>query len=214
LRRSGAGGCFHLIEFVIKFGAASVGDGDTILAPSLPVSSSRDSGVIDLFAIHEEALRAQSQPPPPSSPLSAPPVALDMASPDASMEIDDFDPAVFGRPKGRGKWIAAGAGALAFFGIVIALATSGSDEPEPVAAAAAVAAPPPVEHVPEPPPPAAAPPPVAEASPEPAPPATSREAAQAPPRKATKGKARKAKRRAPKRGGGGVKLEKIQSSGL
>lgn len=183
-------------------------------APGVSSTGRDDSGVIDLFAIHEQAKRAQATPAPTpspfadtSAPLSAPPpaVSFDTAGDD---DVDAMAFASFGKPKAKLKWIAAGASAFLVLGLVVVAAFSGGEEP-PKAAAAAVQAPPP----PAPPPPAPEPPkPVAEAAPVPPPPPTAVAEAKPAPKK---GKAVKAtKRAAPKKRGGGVKLIKVQSSGV
>jgi hypothetical protein len=187
------------------------------------VSSTRDSGVIDLFAIHEEAVRAHSQSPAPPPPSSAPPPAV---SRDVGAAADELDALAFAKPKLSARWVIAGAGALALFGLVIAIATSGGDDEVTVESASA-AAPPPVAEIASPPPLAeiASPPPLAEiASPPPladtvlapsAPSARSQEMPKAAP-EGKKGKAKwKGKGKAGKRGARkGPKLQKVQSTGL
>lgn len=156
-----------------------------------------DSGLIDLFAIHERASNA-----PPAAPSAPPPaVALDIGSMDEG-DVPFVDPQ-------RKKKVMIGlgaAGGLLLLGIIIASVTGGST-PEPTKAAAA-AKEAPAAPAPEPPPPAVT------APPQPAPPPPPTATAEAP-KPAAKGAApAKLAAKAPARGVGGVKLQKVQSAGV
>lgn len=177
------------------------------------MSTTRDSGLIDLFAIHKEEearLSAVPSAPPPA-------VALDVMGTGVSDEEVDGFAASQQRARARAKLIGGIVGGLAVIGIVIAAAVVGGKEaPKPTAAA-------------EPPPPALpTPPPAAEPTPTPAPaptpstkastekpeytPATAAAAYAASQGKKKAAPAKAAGRSAPI--GGGVKLQKVQSSGV
>lgn len=172
--------------------------------------SIRDSGVIDLFAIHKEEEARQSAVP------SAPPpaVALDVRSGDDD-DLESF--AQQARSRARTKVIGGAIGAVAVVGLLVAAFTSsGKEEPK---AAAAVAAPPPspVATFVAPPPPAPDPAPVSST---PAPPSTGKPATEKPDYTrasaaaayaASQGKGKKFQ--VGKKIAGNVKLTKVQSSG-
>lgn len=153
-----------------------------------------DSGLIDLFAIHERASNA-----PPAAPSAPPPaVALDVALGDTDVPFVD--------PQRKKKvMIGLGAaGGLLVLGIIVASVTGGST-PEPTKAAAKEA---PAAPAPEPPPPAVTTPP------QPAPPPPPTATAEAP-KPAAKAAPAKVVGKAPAaRGVGGVKLQKVQSAGI
>jgi hypothetical protein len=175
------------------------------------MGTTRDSGVIDLFAMHKEEearLSAVPSAPPPA-------VALDIGG--SGITDDDVEgfAAAQNKARARTKLIGGIVGGLAVIGIVIAAAVvGGKDAPKPTAAA-------------EPPPPAAVPPPVVEpAPPAPAPTPSTKASTEKPEYTpasaaaayaASQGKkkpmsATRAPRSAPI--GGGVKLQKVQSSGV
>lgn len=170
----------------------------------------RDSGVIDLFAIHKEEERRVSEAPPSTGALPA--VSFDTNHiPGGDADIDAL---AFAQQKSRrrAKIVGGAIGALAVIGILIAAIATGGNK-EPAKDATAAAAPPPVatETIPAATPAAA--PPADTAKSDPAPPATaksdaaySRKDAIAAVRKTNKAAKANAK-------GGGVKLQKVQSSG-
>lgn len=173
--------------------------------------SERDSGIIDLFAIHKEEQERISAPAP-----SAPPPAVSFDT--GSGDDDAIDALVAGQQKAkkRAKIIGGAIGAMAVIGIAIAAITSGgSSEPAKAATAAAVAPPPPVETAA--PPPAVEPPPAATPAPEPAAPKAAKakpdytRATAAAAYASSQGKKKAPARKAVKTGG--VKLQKVQSSG-
>ncbi|MBX3226489.1 MAG: hypothetical protein KIT84_32490 [Labilithrix sp.] len=175
----------------------------------------RDSGVIDLFAIHKEEERRISEAPPAST-GALPPVSFDThVTPGGDADIDAL---AFAQQKSRqrAKIIGGVIGGLAVIGILVAAIASGGKE-EPAKDATAAAPPAATETIPaaapEPPPVAEAPKPAA--TPEPAPPSTaksdgaySRKDAVAAYKKSQGKGSRKTKPI-----GTGIKLQKIQSSG-
>ena len=164
--------------------------------------SSRDSGIIDLFAIHQEEEQRVVDAAP-----SAPPPAMAM-----DIDTSDVDPELFAasqqKSRTRTKIIGGAIGGLAVLGILIAaITTSGSKEGP---AAAAAAAPPPVATVVAPPPaaepvPTPAPPPTASGKPEYTPSSAAAAYAAAQPKKKGAGKGKS---------GANVKMQKIQSGGV
>lgn len=127
----------------------------------------RDSGLIDLFAIHKE----EEERSAPAATPSGPPPAVSFDTHLASGEYADVDAMAFAQAnsKKRVKIIGGAIGGLAVIGILIAaIASGGGATKEPAAAAAP---PPPVatETLPTP---AATPTPAAD--PVPAPPATAK----------------------------------------
>jgi hypothetical protein len=168
--------------------------------------STRDSGVIDLFAVHkEEAERL-------SAATSAPPPAVSF---DTGADDDDLDAlAVSQRSlRKRAKIVGGGIGALAILGI-LALAMSSGGEKESAKATAAVAPPPPVVTAPPvaEPPPAATPAPAPEPS---APPTAKAKPDYTPATAAAAYAASHGKKKAPARKAktGGMKLQKVHSAG-
>lgn len=178
--------------------------------------SSEDSGVIDLFAIHEKAAaraaekaaaqqaRAVDDRPalPPSKPFSAPPPAF---TTNVSFSDDELDP--FSRKTSKKPLIFAGLGAIAVLVIGIFAASSATNTP-PKATTASLAKTSAAPPVPSPPPVAVIPvmpAPVETAAPTPAPPSTSKPT----PSKATAKAPRTVKPRA-----SGPKLQKVQSGGV
>lgn len=173
----------------------------------------RDSGLIDLFAIHKE----EEQRSVPSAAPSAPPPAVSFDTNVALGEDADVDGFAFAQAssKKRAKIVGGAIGALAVVGILVAaIASGGGATKEPATAAAAAPPPPPAatETLPAP----ATNPASTQASSEPAPPPTakaddkgaySRSAAIA----AYKGNAKKAPPKAP--AAKGPKMQKVQSSG-
>ena len=178
--------------------------------------TTRDSGLIDLFAIHKEEearLSAVPSAPPPAVALDLPGVSDD--------EIEGFAEAQ-ARSRKRTKVIGGVLGGLAVVGVVVgAIFLGGGAKEAPTSAAAqqppplAETAPPPPAATPEPAPPPTPPPPAtakAEEKPE-----YTRAAAiaayNAQQRKA-KGSPAPGHRPAAKPIGGGIKLQKVQSSGV
>lgn len=174
--------------------------------------STRDSGVIDLFAIHKEEEARMSAAP------SAPPPAFSLDIGRGAIDDDEIESFAAAQQKSRKrtKLIGTIAGGVAVVGILIAaITTSTSKEPEKATAAAAA-----------PPPPAvtALAPPVAEppSTPLPAPPATSKVNTEKPdytPATAAAAYAASQGKKKPsgpaKRSiGAGIKLQKVQSSGV
>ena len=105
--------------------------------------STRDSGIIDLFAVHEEEAARLSAPAP-----SAPPPAVSFDTGDDD-ELDALDLARRAS-RTRAKIVGGAIGAMTVIGILIAAITAGG-ESEPVkATVAAVAAPPPAVSAPAP----------------------------------------------------------------
>jgi len=176
--------------------------------------STRDSGIIDLFAVHEEEAARLSAPAP-----SAPPPAVSFDTGDDDDELDALDIARRAS-RTRAKIVGGAIGAMTVIGILIAAIPAGG-ESEPAKAPAAAAAPPPAAvtapaPVSEPAPAPAAPEPAA-AAPEPAPtakagPDYSRKTAAA--AYAASQAKKKAPARKPAKKGGGVKLQKVQSAGI
>ena len=172
---------------------------------------SEDSGVIDLFAIHNRATAVPGQSLAPPDVSSAPPPAFtkDVGSTGENGALDD-EANPFAKPSRKRLAMIAGAiGAFVFLAILVASFSGGSSEP-PKAAAAAKVDPPPAATIPPPPvviaavesaPPAAAP----------APPTTGAAVFLKPPARggAAKGTPTKSHTTA-----GGVKLTKIQSAGV
>lgn len=171
----------------------------------------RDSGIIDLFAIHkEEEARVPVALP------STPPVSFDTNV--AVGEDADVDGFAFAQAKSKKKAKIVGGiiGGLAVVGILIAAITAGSGATKEPATAAAAAPPPPAatEAIPAP---AVATPAPTQAASEPAPPPTakanddkggySRSQAIAAYKKNNKAAAKAAPKSS------GVKLQKVQSSG-
>ncbi len=177
--------------------------------------STRDSGIIDLFAIHNEE-EARISAPAPSAPPPA--VSFDTGAGDADDDIEvDALLASQLKVRKRTKIIGGAIGAVAVVGILIAAITSGgSSEPAKTATAAAAAPPPAVTA---PPPPVVDPPPATPAR-EPAPPPTANANAKPDYTRAsavTAYAASQGKKKAPARKAvktGGVKLQKVQSAGL
>ena len=182
--------------------------------------SREDSGVIDLFAIHNKASAAATEDVPPDIFSSPPPAfTMDITGENAALmrlgaDHEDLDP--FGNKPRKKKLIMMGAaaGGLRFVGILIAAFSGGSSEEKPRAAATKVeAAPPPPPVAPPPPAPTTEPP----AANVPAPPTTGAVASSKPP-SASRGlpgrpgpaPAAKAKFTA----NGGSKLTKVQSAGV
>ena len=166
--------------------------------------STRDSGVIDLFAIHKE-----EEPRVVGATPSAPPPAM-------AMDIDagDVDPELFAasaqKARTRTKIIGGVLGGVAVLGILVAAITTSGTKEAPTAAAAA-APPPPVATVIAAPPPAAptpmpAPPPTASGKPEYTPASAAAAYAAAQPKKKGARKGGKI--------GTNVKMQKIQSGGV
>jgi hypothetical protein len=156
-----------------------------------------DSGVIDLFAIHEKAKAASLPPPAPvlDAPSAPPPAVV------TDLDDDDLD-VPFAPPKSRKKQIVLGIGmGVVLLGVVLAITSFGGSE-EPAKAAASK-----VEAAPPPPAPMPLPPPAVTADPTPPPPVT----AAAP--KTTAAPKPKAIAR-PAAAAGGMKLQKIQSAGV
>ena len=153
-----------------------------------------DSGLIDLFAIHERASNA-----PPAAP-SAPPPAV-------ALDIGDTDVPFVDPQRKKKVMIGLGAaGGLLVLGVIIASVTGGST-PEPTKTAAKEA---PAAPAPEPPSPAVTTP----SQPAPPPPPTATAEAPKPAAKAAPAKV-VGKAPAPAaRGVGGVKLQKVQSAGV
>ena len=178
-----------------------------LFAPHLSVNQ-EDSGVIDLFAIHQ---RASSAPPtalPPSDLLSSPPPAftLDLAE-------DDAHPFA-SKPRKKLMVLASAAGVLLFAGILVASlsggtsakAAAGSPTPDKIESA-----PQPVVAIPRPAAPAIAAEPAPAATP-PAPPATGASAETRPPLPTAN-----IRNPAPKsrhQTSSGVRLVKVQSAGV
>lgn len=173
----------------------------------------RDSGFIDLFAIHEAGARATPPPPP-----SAPPPAVSFDTGEADMDV-----LVRAREQSRlyAKIAGGVVGALAVLGVLALAVGASSTKPEAsVAITAAVVAPPPAPTFVPPvrtavAPAVAAPPTETQA---PAPPPTARAKSEvAPSVAATAAAPAKAKRKAPaaakKAKFPAVKLQKVQSSG-
>lgn len=187
------------MEILIETVTISITPRGKVLA-RVRTMSTRDSGVIDLFAIHkEEEQRVIASPA-----SSAPPVSLDV---DAS----DVDPELFAaaqQKSRRTKMIGGVLGGIAVLGILVAaITTSGSKE---APAAAAAAAPPPAAVVP--------PPPVV-AAPTPPPPSTAKapgEKADYTPASAAAAYAstQKKKGHGKAKVGAGVKMQKVQSGGV
>jgi hypothetical protein len=172
----------------------------------------RDSGIIDLFAIHKE----EEQRAVPSALPSAPPPAVSFDTNVAVGEDADVDGFAFAQAKSKkkAKIIGGVIGGLAVIGILVAAIASGGGATKEPATAAAAAAPPPPAATETLPAPAATPAPT-QAS-EPAPPPTAKAEdkgayTRAQAIAAYKGNAKKAAKAAPK--AAGVKLQKVQSSG-
>lgn len=173
--------------------------------------STRDSGVIDLFAIHKEEEARMSAAP------SAPPPAFSLDIGRGAIDDDEIESFAAAQQKSRKRTKVIGtiAGGVAVVGILIAaITTSTSKEPEKATAAAA----PPPPAVTAPAPPVAEPP----STPLPAPPATSKvntekpdytPATAAAAYAASQGK-KKASAPAKRSIGAGIKLQKVQSSGV
>jgi len=181
--------------------------------------NSEDSGVIDLFAIHQQASGAPQDPSTPgrfSPPASAPPPAFttDLSGDDAGDHDDLANP--FAKKLRTKLVMMAGAGAaLLALGILVSSLSASGPEPIKASAAAKVEAPPPAAVVL--PPPAltvAAEPPPVTASPVPAPPTTGAAAPAKPPSRAGVGRPAASKSRAVAVTAGGVKLTKVQSAGV
>jgi hypothetical protein len=172
-----------------------------------------DSGVIDLHAIHKKAeaereaervaadIRARD-------PLSSPPPAFTMALPEDEEMAEEL------RPKSRKVPVFIGMGVAALVAIVGIAALSGRGEPkmQTVAVAAREPAPPPPAAAPAPPPPPGP------ATPTPAPPSTGVGKSSGPPVTASVGSKRGGSGKRPftvgkGHAGGGVKMQKVQSSG-
>jgi hypothetical protein len=172
--------------------------------------TTRDSGIIDLFAIHE-----QSRVPAP--PLSAPPPAVSFDTGMGGDELDAFAESQR-KAKTRTKMIIGGVvGALGIVSILaLALGASATPEPAPAAAAAAQVAEPPPAAMPVPPPVAATPEPAPAPAPA-APPTAQAKPDYTPGTAAAAYAGSQAKKKAPRKAkggvGGGVKLQKVQSSG-
>lgn len=175
-----------------------------------------DSGLIDLFAIHNRASASPAPDQVPADVLSTPPPAF-TADISAGADLDDELANPFA-PKPRKKlMMIAGAGAmLLLLGIVVASLGGASAEPAKAAASAIEAPPPPAAPIPpaaattapaaaEPP----APPAVTAA---PAPPSTGASAVAKPHLRRGKGHPAGSKRRGGR--GGGVKLTKVKSAGV
>jgi hypothetical protein len=173
----------------------------------------RDSGIIDLFAIHKEEEERISAP---SAAPSGPPPAVSFDTNLAMGEDADVDALAFAQAKSRKKVkiIGGALGGLAMVGILIAaIAGGGGATKEPATAAAAAPPPPPVatETLPAP---AATPAPTQTS--EPAPPATAKAEeskggyTRAQAIAAYKNNAKKATKAAKS---SGPKLQKVQSSG-
>lgn len=162
--------------------------------------SSRDSGIIDLFAIHKEEEQRVIDATP-----SAPPPAMAM-----DIDTSDVDPELFAasqqKARTRTKILGGAIGAVAVLGILIAAITTSGTKEAPAAAAApppvatVVAAPPPAEPVPTP-----APPPTASGKPDYTPATAAAAYAAAQPKKKGGGKAKI---------GANVKMQKVQSGGV
>ncbi len=168
--------------------------------------STRDSGLIDLFAIHQEEEERVS---PPSGPPGA--VTYDTSAAD-DLDIDALA-ADQQKARKRAKLIGAAIGGMAVLGILIAAITSGgSKEPATGATAAAAPPPPPAMVVPAP---VAAPTEAAPAAPTPAPPSTSKTKEYTPASAAAAyaGTRAKKKKSGGAKIGSGIKLQKIQSGG-
>lgn len=169
----------------------------------------RDSGVIDLFAIHkeEEARKSATASAPP------PGVVLDVGggSADADGDIEGFA-AAHQKARRRAKWVGGAVGGLALIGTLIAVVSASAGR-EPAKAVAADAPLPPAVTAPQP---VIEPPP---AMPVPAPPATSttEKPDYTPATAAAAYAASQGKKRAPapkKPSNKPVKLQKVQSSGV
>jgi hypothetical protein len=178
--------------------------------------STRDSGLIDLFAIHkEEEARVSAAP-------SGPPPAMSMdvgTGAYAGIDDDEIEGFAASRQKAhkRMKLIGGMIGAVAVIGIIVAGITIGGGKEAAQAQTAAAAPPPPA--VVAPPPPAAEPPPPAAAVPAPPPTAKPKPeytpATAAAAYNAQQGKKKAASPRpAPKSVTAGIKLTKVQSAGV
>lgn len=185
--------------------------------------SREDSGVIDLFAIHNKASAAATDEKVPADIFSSPPPAftMDITGENAALmrlgaDHEDLDP--FGRKPRKKKLIMMGAaaGALLFVGILIAAFSGGSSE-TPRAAATKVEAAPPPPPVAAPPPAPTTEPPAGSAVNVPAPPTTGAVASSKPPSPSRGLPGRPAPAPAAKAkltANGGSKLTKVQSAGV
>lgn len=176
--------------------------------------SARDSGIIDLFAIHtEESARVVTAAP------SAPPPAVSFDR--LAGEDDDVDAfaAAQEQSRKRAKWIGGAVGGIAVLGILITLMASGGGKNPSTAAVVSPPAPAPV--VAPSPPPSLAPVPL----PVPSPPATAKAEIETPDYtrataarayKASKGKGHGHGKKAGKavRTSAGATLTKVQSAGV
>ena len=166
--------------------------------------STRDSGVIDLFAIHEEEEQRVVAAAP-----SAPPPAMAI-----DIDTSDIDPELFAaaqqKSRARTKIVGGIIGGFAVLGILIAAITTSGTREAPATAAAA--APPPVATVV-----ASASPPPAAPVPMPAPPSTASGKAEYTPASAAAAYAAtqpKKKGIGGKKIGANIKMQKIQSGGV
>ena len=174
----------------------------------------RDSGVIDLFAIHKEEERRVSEAPASTGALPA--LSFDTHhTPGGDADVDAL---AFAQQKSRkrAKIVGGAIGALAVIGILIAAIASGGSKASAKDATAAAALPPPAvtETVPAPTPAAAPPAADTAAKSDPAPPTTAKAADSAYSRKdaiAAVKKTNKAAKASSKPSG--VKMQKVQSSG-
>jgi hypothetical protein len=178
--------------------------------------STRDSGVIDLFAIHkEEEARVSAAP-------SAPPPAFAL---DVGVSDEDIDGYVAAEAKSRArtKLIGGVIGGFAVVGIIIGAIAIGSRPEMPKVATLAAPDPPPAAMT-APPPPAVEPPP---AAPVPPPPATAKSKSEKPEYTPATAAAAYAASQGKKKGvmtakpgaksapvAASVKLQKVQSSGI
>jgi hypothetical protein len=184
--------------------------------------SSDNSGVIDLFAIHQRSLTPPAPDAAPASldpfgtpsplsaaPFSAPPPAF-TTDLDGDADDDDLAANPFARkPRNKIAILAGAGGVLVFFGILIASLSGGSSEPVKASAAAQVAPAPPPAPIPAPV--VVAEPPAPVASPHvAAPPTTGAALSQRPAPRAS----RPAASRPRAVTAGGVKLMKVQSAGV
>lgn len=174
--------------------------------------TTQDSGLIDLFAMHEEAKAEVAAPPPvPSAP--PPGVSFDIGDDDA----EEIFAAAQRQSQKRMKLVGGALAGLGILAVLIGVMAGG----ETKASQAAAAAPPPSAPITAIPTAAPVPPPVV---PAPAPPVPAEEKGKPEYTKATAAAAyaaasgqqpANAGKRKPARGskGGGIKLQKVQSSG-
>jgi len=172
----------------------------------------RDSGLIDLFAIHKEE---EHRSIAPAAAPSGPPPAVSFDTHVASGDDADVDALAFAQAKSRKrtKIIGGAIGGVAVLGILIAAIVGGGAKAEAPAAAAAPPPPAATAVVPAP----AATPTQTQAAAEPAPPPTAK-AADAKEGAYTRSQAIAAYKNNRKSGAkaiksSGVKMQKIQSSG-